>query len=128
MSEQEYAKVFAKNLRNIMYINRKTQADLSRDLRISKTTLSSWMNGNRLPRMSKVDLLCHYFNCSRYDLLENNGAPKQSIRLTQEEIDLIDSFKKLNARGKARVMENVRDLLRIDEYTSKGARSSTFTA
>ena len=36
MSEQEYAKVFAKNLRNIMYINRKTQADLSRDLGISK--------------------------------------------------------------------------------------------
>lgn len=36
MSEQEYAKVFAKNLRNIMYINRKTQADLSRDLGITK--------------------------------------------------------------------------------------------
>ena len=40
MSEQEYAKVFAKNLRNIMYINRKTQADLSRDLGISKYKLS----------------------------------------------------------------------------------------
>lgn len=128
MSEQEYAKVFAKNLRNIMHVHQKTQADLSRDLKISKTTLSSWMNGYRMPRMSKVDLLCHYFNCSRHDLLENDEAPLVAVRLTPEELKLIGVFRRLNARGRSRVLETAHDLVRIDEYTSEGKKSSIFTA
>lgn len=74
MPESEYAKIIARNLRNIMYTHGKTQVDVSRDLGISKATLSSWMNGTRIPRMSKIDLLCHYFNVSRADLMEDHGA------------------------------------------------------
>lgn len=70
MTEQAYAKLVAKNLRNIAIANEKTQADIARDLKLSKATVSSWMNGTRLPRMDKVDLLCHYFNCSRADIME----------------------------------------------------------
>lgn len=71
MSEKEYAKIIAKNLRNIAYNAGKTQADISKDLRISKATVSSWMNGTRIPRMDKIDLLCHYFNVSRSDIMED---------------------------------------------------------
>lgn len=70
MSNKEYAKVIANNLRNMMYEHGKTQADIARDLNINKATLSSWMNGTRIPRMAKIDLLCHYFNCSRSDIME----------------------------------------------------------
>ena len=70
MDEQEYGKIIAKNLKRIAYDHGKSQADISRDLNISKQTLSSWMNGSRIPRMSKVDLLCNYFNCTRSDLME----------------------------------------------------------
>lgn len=59
MNNQEYAKIIAQNLRRIFYYNGKTQADVSRALGISKATLSSWMNGTRIPRIDKVDLLCH---------------------------------------------------------------------
>ena len=69
-----------------------------------------------------------YLELSGFEVKVCNDGLEGLEYALQEEIDLIDSFKKLNARGKARVMENVRDLLRIDEYTSKGARSSTFTA
>ena len=71
MSEKEYAKIIAKNLRNIAYNAGKTQADISKDLGISKATVSSWMNGTRIPRMDKIDLLCHYFNVSRSDIMED---------------------------------------------------------
>lgn len=74
MSEQEYAKVIAKNLRNIFYKNNKTQAEVAKDLGISKATLSSWMNGTRIPRMAKIDLLCHYFNCTRADIMEKPSS------------------------------------------------------
>ena len=70
MSEQEYAKIISKNLRRIMYEHGKTQADVAKDLKISKATLSSWMNGTRIPRMPNVDMLCHYFNITRVELME----------------------------------------------------------
>jgi len=70
MNEREYAKIIAKNLRNWMLKKDVTQADLCRDLDLSKTTVSSWMNGLRTPRMSKIDLLCDYLGCSRADLME----------------------------------------------------------
>lgn len=79
MNQKEYAKIIAKNLRRIAYDAGKSQADISRDLKINKATISSWMNGTRVPRMENVDLLCHYFNVSRTEIMEepdqvqNNG-------------------------------------------------------
>lgn len=73
MSEKEYAKIIAKNLRNIAFNAGKSQADIAKDLRISKATISSWMNGTRIPRMDKIDLLCHYFNCTRVDIMEEHS-------------------------------------------------------
>ena len=35
----------------------KTQADIARDLKLNKATVSSWMNGTRIPRIDSVDLL-----------------------------------------------------------------------
>ena len=58
---KEYGKVIAKNLRRIMLKANKSQADLSRELGIGKTTISAWMNGVNVPRMDKIDLLCEYF-------------------------------------------------------------------
>lgn len=70
MTESEYSKVVATNLRRIMFERDKKPADVCRDLDISKATISSWMNATRTPKMPKIDLLCKYFNCSRADLME----------------------------------------------------------
>lgn len=74
MTEQDYAKLVARNLRRIAYDNGKTQADIARDLNISKATISSWMNGTRVPRVNKIDLLCHYFNCKRSDIMQDHSG------------------------------------------------------
>lgn len=71
MSEKEYMKLIAKNLKRLSYENGKTQADIAKDLKISKQTVSSWFRGERTPRMDKIDLLCHYFNCKRSDIMED---------------------------------------------------------
>lgn len=70
MTEQEYSKIIAKNLKRIMFEHEKSQADVCRELNINKATLSSWMNGTRAPRMSKIDMLCKYFGCTRGDIME----------------------------------------------------------
>lgn len=66
----EYARLIGKNLKRIAYVRGKSQADISRDLKINKGTVSSWMNGTRMPKMSKIDMLCEYFNVNRSDIME----------------------------------------------------------
>ena len=75
MSEQEYAKIISRNLRRIMYENNKTQVQVAKDLNLNKATVSSWMNGTRIPRMPNIDLLCHYFNVKRSDIMEEHEVP-----------------------------------------------------
>lgn len=73
MTEDKYKRIFSKNLNRIMYEQGKTQADLVRDLGFDKSTVSTWCNGTRLPRMDKVDQLAQYFRCLRSDLIEDKS-------------------------------------------------------
>jgi len=116
MTEQEYAKVVARNLRRLAFINDKTQMDMSRDLNINQSTLSSWMNGNRTPKMSKIDMFCRYFNCQREDIMEPHGNDEITYgerlsHLTREEIELINAFKAADDG----IKHSVRILLGIKE-------------
>ena len=79
MNEQEFKKLFARNLNYFMDLNSKTQSDLSSDLQISKATISSWCNGTRVPRMDKVDLLCSYFGIKRSDLMEDKSKEQEMV-------------------------------------------------
>ena len=73
MDDNEYGRTVAKNLKRLAYEKGKTQADIARDLDISKTTLSSWMSGYRVPKMSKIDRLAKYFEVTRAELTEPHG-------------------------------------------------------
>lgn len=84
MGTQEYGKIISKNLKEIAYKNGKTQADIARDLKLNKATVSSWMNGTRIPRMDSVDLLAHYFNCKRSDIMEEHDDQPAGYYLDPE--------------------------------------------
>lgn len=88
VSREEYGKTIAKNLRRIMLEHEKTQADLARELDISKATLSSWMNGTRTPKMDKIDMLCKYFNVSRSAIMEED-AHRKTLRISKERAELV---------------------------------------
>jgi len=119
MDEKEYGRIIAQNLKNIAYENQKTQADIARDLGISKATVSSWMNGTRIPRMNKIDLLCHYFNCRRTDIMERKKTEvqKPELHLSKDELSLIATFRSLNAIGKEKALEYISDLSDVQKYT-----------
>lgn len=93
MSSEEYGKVIAKNLKRIAYEHHKTQADIARDLHLNQGTVSSWMTGTRIPRMDKIDLLCHYFNCRRSDIMEEQ-PPEGSYYIDAEARDLAEFLHK----------------------------------
>lgn len=66
----DYKKIFAKNLSNLMARHKKTQADLVNDLNINKSTISTWINGTKMPRMNKIEMLANYFGVEKSDLIE----------------------------------------------------------
>lgn len=106
MDETDFKKLFARNLTHYINSSEKTQADVARDLHLSKATLSSWCIGTRTPRMDKVDLLCDYFGIRRSDLMEeHNLSNTTSFRfpashLTDEESDVIEAYRGLSDEGK----------------------------
>lgn len=132
MDNKEYAMIIAKNLRRIMYDHGKTQADVARDLHISKATLSSWMNGTRIPRMNNIDMLCHYFNVKRADIMEEklevqtSGQAKvyyenaETAQLAQEMFEdgdmraLYDMKKNMSPERFAIQMRAFKDLYRLE--------------
>ena len=69
----DYKKVFAKNLSNLLARNQKTQADLVADLRLNKSTISTWVNGTKMPRMNKIEQLANYFGVEKSDLIEDKS-------------------------------------------------------
>ena len=91
MTSAEYGKIISKNLKRIAYENERTQADIARDLNLKQATVSSWMTGTRVPRMDKIDLLCHYFNCTRVDIMEPHDEQyyldKAAAKAAQEAFD-----------------------------------------
>ena len=92
MTEKEYAKIIAKNLKRIAYERGKEQCDIVKDLGINQATVSSWFTGKRVPRMSKIDLLCEYFNCKRSDIMEEH-ADETAVIVPQIIIDVLASDK-----------------------------------
>lgn len=96
MDNAEYAKLIARNLKYYMALNGKTQADLSRDLGISKTSISSWMNGHRIPKVSTIDLFCSYFKIRRSDLMEekpHGDTLSITLEVRRDEVDLIEKWR-----------------------------------
>jgi len=95
VSTQEYGKIISRNLRRIASDANKSQADIARDLRINKATVSSWMNGTRVPRMDKVDMLASYFNVTRAEIMEEHTSEKKTYYLdpktAQAAQDLFDN-------------------------------------
>ena len=82
MLDDRYKKIFAENY---MKLHNKNQADLINDLGFNKSSVSTWCNGTRLPRMDKVDILAKYFDINRSDLIEDKDTEhKPSYYLNPE--------------------------------------------
>lgn len=85
MSDLGNKEIFAKNLKYYMELNNKDRNDLSRDLNLPYTTITSWCKGEFYPRIDKIQLLANYFNIQKADLVESKenldmlGNPVTSI-------------------------------------------------
>lgn len=123
MSDDFYKKIFSKNLRYYMELNQKEQIDIINDLGFNKSSVSTWCNGTRLPRMDKVDALAKYFGINRSDLIEerkNNTSISSFIQCqTKDEETLVLSYRELNNINKKKCMMYSKNLLSTQRMESE---------
>lgn len=70
INEKEYAKIIAKNLRELTFRKDVSQKEIAENIGVSPAIVSSWMNAKKTPRMKNIDALCEYFGCKRSDIME----------------------------------------------------------
>lgn len=81
----EYDKqVFANNLNRLIQTNNKKQSDLCKLLNVSKSTVSSWCNAQKIPRMDKIETLAMYFNVKKSDLIEEKEYTYSSDNISEK--------------------------------------------
>ena len=81
MSNLGNKKTFAKNLNYYMVKNQKNRRDISRDLKIPYTTVTSWCTGEFYPRIDKIEQLANYFCINKSDLVEEKKISEKTIPL-----------------------------------------------
>ena len=91
MSEETMRKLFARNLRRLLALKGKQPADIVKDLGIPFSTVSNWINGDKYPRMGKIELLADYFGVQKSDLMEDKGdSIPESYYLNDEARELAE--------------------------------------
>ena len=125
MTEQNERLIFAKRLNNLMTLWGKSQTDLMKDLDLPSATVSSWVNGLRLPRMDKLKMLANYLGVSvptilGYDVENTESPTNDKINMNYGELAKLDALKdlalELNDAGQQEAVRQVELLTKIPEY------------
>lgn len=78
MSTYETKIIFSKNLSRLLDINNITQLEFAKRMNVAASTVSSWCNGEKMPRMDKVEWMAEFFGVPRTDLISET-TQKQMI-------------------------------------------------
>ena len=109
---EEY-KLFAHNLKYYMEKFGYTQLSLAEKLSVRNTAVSTWVKGEKFPRMKTLNDLCDIFHCTKADLLQIEQRDR-----TEEEKALLKRLEiytqNLNEKGIGKVIDFICDLK--DEY------------
>nr|WP_302650657.1 helix-turn-helix transcriptional regulator [uncultured Agathobaculum sp.] len=85
MSDLGNKEVFSQNLRRLMQRFGKDRNQVCEDLGIKYTTFNDWYNGNKYPRIDKIEMLANYFEVLKSDLVEKHSE-SQSEQLVNTQL------------------------------------------
>jgi len=86
-----------------------TQKELSEKLKIGQATIAGYENGSREPHIYSLIAYANFFECSVDYLLGReddfgNVTVQKKTELTEDEKELLESFRRLNAKEQMRVL------------------------
>lgn len=111
--------IFAKNLNRLLILHDIRQSDLVEYFGVSKSTVSAWCAGAKIPRMDKIEALSKYFGVKKSDLLEDKqkelASYAQRDKLSDEQKMLTEKLSKLTPENLALALEQIDSILRHQE-------------
>lgn len=72
MVSYETKRIFGKNLTRLIDSQDKTQLQLASALGVSASSVSYWCNGEKMPRMDKIEQIAKFLDVSKSELLEEH--------------------------------------------------------
>ena len=105
---------FSIRFKELRMSQRLTQDELAKKLKISKSSISMYENGNREPDFEVLELIADYFNVDMNYLL---GTTNKTTRiLSQKQYELLSMYDQLNEEGQDKVSEYTSDLVASGRY------------
>lgn len=128
MSDLGNREVFSRNLRTLMQQLGKTRNQICDDLDFKYSTFNDWYNGNKYPRIDKIEMLANYFGVLKSDLIEDKGVSSNLCNnipyLNKTAPSLSDEAVKVGAafdKAQPGVKFSVRKLLDLEPQTVPAA-------
>lgn len=103
---------FGTNLRRLRLNRKLTQDQLALLLKVSKSRISMYENGNREPSFEMLETIADFFNVDMNSLIQNEAE----VHLSPSESSLISNYRKLNEEGQEKLLEYSEDLLASGRY------------
>lgn len=107
MSDAGNKEIFASNLRRYTELTNKERAEICKELKIKYSTFSDWLNGNRYPKIDRIETLAKYFGIKKSDLIEN----KSIITKDDEELDALSEAERILVLHFRQVPDDMQDSL-----------------
>lgn len=101
---KEMNRNIARNISNYLNILGMQQMELAKKLECANSTVSSWIQGDSVPRLEKIDKMCEIFHCTRSDLLSDTPKTKEEIENDQIRDMFIEKFDRFNTEQKLRLL------------------------
>lgn len=117
MSDMENRAIFSANLKRYMEQYDKSRADICNDLGFKYSTFTDWVNGNKYPRIDKIEMLANYFGIEKSDLIERKAPPSEDDDLSSylEELRTRPEMKMLFKTSKGMTKEQISAVVQMIE-------------
>lgn len=94
ITAEQQRQIVSKNLNELLRKTARKKVDVANDLQkhgISETTVYSWFNGKKYPRIDKIQLLADYFGVLKSDITEEKSNEIKKVVSRSIEIPLYGS-------------------------------------
>ena len=98
--------ILSKNLKKYISKSGKDRALIAKELKLSYSTLTDWINGKKYPRINNIEKLANYFSVTKTDLIEDFEDIKKDndtlatiivkLRMNKELLDVVERLVSLD--------------------------------
>lgn len=104
--------ILSKNLKFYLSKSGKDRSDICKDLGISYSTFTDWINGNKYPRIDSIERMANYFGIQKADLIEESREDNTARTEDEKHVLLLARhLEKIPEDTRKRIIKNFEDTI-----------------